>query len=312
MKQYLRPLLLAAALLCQSACTQAQQQTEIIPTLAQTRQHAPHIVMPLGDAWVEFVHHRSGDTYSLEIDLDRDELPAGHSVELQLIGTPYSTASGNKWTQRIGSVHTAGTQRFTLSEQDFRKNDGPYDYSIHFSLCNKSGKEVAHQDIRLNDNIPGPGWPSFYEQENREQLSKLQEAAKYCKNMRLLLVYHHDAPAISHTTPTELPLSREDTARLRELILRMRPLKTYLHEVIPAWNIELLLLGENGEELADISPSDVTAARYVSPEGLADMSSYSLSNEDAAAWFAIFHNPAMHKAIKQAVNNSRKRPRKRK
>lgn len=308
MKKTLRPFLLAAALLCQLACTQAQQQTAIIPTLPQSRQYAPHTVMPLGDAWVGFVHHRNGDTYSLEIALDRDELPAGHSVELQLIGTPYSTASGNKWAQSIGRVHSVGTHRFTLSEQDFRKNGGPYDYSIHFSLCNKSGKEVAQQDMRLNNNIPGPGWPSYHEQENSEQLSKLQEAAKQCKSMRLLLVYHHEAPAaISHTTPTVLPLIREDIARLRELIFRMQPVKTYLHHVTYAYNLELHLLGENGEKLAVISPSDVTAARYVSPEGVADMSSYSLSNEDAAAWFAIFHNPAMHKAIKQAVESSRKR-----
>lgn len=283
-------------------------QSNIIPTLPADRNHAPHALIPIGDGWLGFVHHRSGDSYLLELDCDRRLLPAGYRLDVQLIGTPYRTASGSQWQQQLGSISTTGIHRFTLSESDFRKNGGPYDYSVSFTLRRADGKEVDTRDTRLNNHIPGPHYPTCYEQENRETLHQLQQAAEQCHEMKLMLHYHH---SFMLDTPMELPLSAADSVVLRSLIARMKPVKTHLHEVLPAFGIDLQLLGADGKELASFDPFDVTAARYVSPEGAADMNSYTLSNEDAATWFSIIYGPAVQHAIKQAEQRHSKFPRNR-
>lgn len=301
--------LLLASLLSTGCTAQLPApQSDIIPTLPADRRHAPHALIPIGDGWLGFVHHRSGDSYLLELDCDRKLLPAGHRLDVQLIGTPYSTANGSKWQHQLGSITTTGIHQFTLSESDFRKNGGPYDYRVSFTLRQTGGKEVDTRDTRLTDHMPGPGYPTWYEQENRESLHQLQQAAEQCHKMKLLLRYHHNFMIDS---PMELPLSTADSEVLRSLIARMKPVKTHLHEVIPAFGIDLQLLGADGKELANFDPFDVTAARHVSPEGAADMSSYTLSNEDAATWFSIIYGPAVKNAIKQAEQRHSKSPRQR-
>lgn len=270
-------------------------------------------LMPLSGSWLSYSHYLSGDTCCLEVTPDREDLPNGRTLELRLCGTPYSTASGKEWQQPIATINKPGKYIYKLTANDFRTDGGPYDYSVSFALRDAKGKELDRRDARLSYHIPGPGWEASHEKENRESLQKLQDAAERCSAMRLVLTYHEQG---IYGTEVELPLSGKDMEELRRLIGRMRPIKTHLHEIIPLYHTELLLLNADGQELERMSPSDVTSEKYVSPENLANLSSYALSNEDAATWNSIVHGPKVKAAIDAAVKkpqvNRSKRPRKRK
>ena len=303
----LRPLLTMAATMAMStSCSLAQP--DILPMLPSDSQHATSASIPLGDSWLKLMYHRDGDSCLLTVEADRDLFFHGHRLELQLCGKPYSTASGKAWQQPLTTISKPGTYQHRLSEQDFRKNGGPYDYSIHLTLRRTNGQEADSRQLRLTDHMPGPGWKTYYEKENREQLLKLQEAAAHCASMRLVLTYHDDA---IHNSEVPLPLSPADIAELRRLIGRMRPVKTHLHEVIPYLHMELTLLDNQGKELRTMDPHDVVRENHVNPENAAFMCSYALSNEDATTWYSIIAGPAVKQAIKRAVEENKKQRNKR-
>ena len=137
-------LAMTAAALMVTACSHAQ--TDILPTLPPDEQHATSAGIPLGESWLHLEYYRSGDSCRLNVEADKKLLPAGHQLKLQLRGNPYSTASGGEWFAPISTITKPGTYRFQLTEQDFRKNGGPYDYSVRLTLTNKNGKEI---DSRL-------------------------------------------------------------------------------------------------------------------------------------------------------------------
>ena len=302
---YHRTLLaLAASALMATACTHAQ--TDILPALPPDEQHATSAGIPLGESWLHLEYYRSGDSCRLNVEADKKLLPTGHQLELQLCGTPYSTASGKEWFAPIATITKPGTYRFKLSEQDFRKNGGPYDYNVRLTLSHNNGKKIDSRDCRLTEHIPAPGADIYYEQENRDSLLKLQAAAERCASMRLVMIYHMDC-----IKDVPLPLSGTDTKELCRLIGRMRPVKSHLHEVIPILNMELTLLDSQGKELCTMDPFDITAEKHVSPENAADMASYALSNEDAATWYSIIYSPSVKQTIKQAVEENKKQRSKR-
>ncbi|MBQ7022353.1 MAG: hypothetical protein IJN29_02155 [Akkermansia sp.] len=298
------------ALLALSGCGIARPDTP--PALPEGIAHAAGI-MPLSDSWVSCAHYLSGENCCLEVKLDSEDLPRGRTLELQLCGTPYSTASGSKWQQPIASISKPGKYIYSLSKNDFRKSGGPYDYSVIYTLRDSKGKELDSQHDRLSDFIPGPGWEAYYEKENRERLQQLQSAAERCATMRLVLTYHEQG---IYGTEVALPLHGDDAEELRRLIGRMRPIKTHLHEIIPLWHTELILLNADGRELERMDPSDVVGEKYVSPEDLASLSCYALSNEDAATWKRITLGAevkaAIDTAVQKAQENRRKPPCKRK
>ncbi len=269
-------------------------------------------LMPLSGSWVSYTHYLSGDTCCLEVEPDREDLPKGHTLELHLCGKPYSTASGTEWQHHIATLRKPGKYIYKLAANDFRTGGGPYDYCVSFTLRDAKGKELDRRDARLSYHIPGPGWVASYEKENRESLQKLQDAAEHCSAMRLVLTYHEQG---IYNTEVELPLSVEDTDELRRLISRMRPIKTYLHEIIPLYHTELIFLDADGREMERMDPHDVTGEQYVSPEDLANLSGYALSRQDAATWNRIVHGPkvkaAIDAAVKKAQENRSKRRHKR-
>ncbi len=310
MKQFapwLRPLLtMTATIVMAASCSLAHPS--ILPLLPPDDQHATSASIPLGDSWLTLMYHRDGDSCLITVEADRDLLSGAQQLELLLSGKPYSTAAGKTWQQPLSSISKPGTYRLRLSEQDFRKNGGPYDYSIHLILRRANGQEADRITHRLTDHIPGPGYKTYYEKENRESLLKLQEAANHCATMRLAMTYHDDG---IYDSKVPLPLSQADIAELRRLIGRMRAVKTHLHEVIPYLHMELTLLDAQGKELGTMNPHDVTREAYVSPENAADMNSYALSNDDATAWYAIINSPAVRKAIKRAVESHKNKRKKR-
>lgn len=299
-----------AALLVLNGCGIARPDTR--PALPEGIAHSAGI-MPLSGSWVSYAHYVSGETCCLEVQPDSKNLPKGRTLELHLCGTPYSTASGSKWQQPIATIDKPGKYIYSLHKSDFRKSGGPYDYSVIYTLRDTNGKELDSCHDRLSDHIPGPGWEAYYEKENRERLQQLQSAAERCATMRLVLTYHEQG---IYNTEVLLPLHENDAQELRRLIGRMRPIKTHLHEVYPLLHTELILLDAAGKELVRMDPSDVVSEKYVSPEDLADLSCYALSNEDAATWQRITHGPevkaAIDTAVQKAQENRRKRPRKRK
>ncbi len=304
---YHRPLLaLAASLLCFTACSQAQP--DILPLLPSDSQHATSVGIPLGDSWLLLKYHRDGESCLLIVETERDLLPDGHQLELQLCGRPYSTASGKAWQRPLATISKPGTYRYRLSEDDFCKDGGPYDYSLHLHLRRKNGQTVDSTDNRLTSYMPGPGWPTYYEKENRESLLKLQQAAAHCDSMRLAMTYHDDG---IYDSEVPLPLSPADITELRRLIGRMRPVKTHVHEVIPLLHLKLTLLDSQGKALCTMDPHDVAREAHVSPENAADLAGYALSNDDATTWYSIINSPAVKQAIKQAVEAHKKQRNKR-
>ena len=53
-----------------------------------------------------------------------------------------------------------------------------------------------------------------------------------------------------------------------------------------------------------MNPHDVVSEQQVSPENLADISSFALRNEDAATWFRIIHSPEVEAAIDSAEKHT--------
>lgn len=299
-RTYHRTLLaLAATALMATACSHAQ--TDILPTLPPDEQHATSAGIPLGESWLFLEYYRSGEFCRLNVEVDRPLLPAGYQLKLQLCGKPYNTASDGEWFAPISTITKPGTYHFQLAEQDFRKDGGPYDYSVRLTLSHKNGKEIDSSNWRLTSHIPEPGADTYYEEENRDSLLKLQAAAERCTTMRLVMIYHKDG-----IKDIPLPLSETDVKELCRLIGRMRPVKSHLHEVIPILNMELTLLDSQGKELCTMDPHDVAKEAHVSPENAADMSGYALSNEDATTWYTIINSPAVKQTINQAVEAHKK------
>lgn len=257
--------------------------------------------MPLGDTWLSFEYHQKAEDTCLLVKLKPDTLPKGCKLRLSLSGVPYNTARGKEWQHDFSNLHKPGEYIFLLRKRDFPQEGGPYDYQVVFTLLAPDGKVLERSKDRLEHFIPGPGWEASFEIENQKELKKLQQAASLCASMRLQMTYHW---SIMTDTPVELPLNTPDIEKLRDLIGRMRPVKTYLHEVLAAYHLQLVLLDAQGNELATMNPHDVVSEQQVSPENLADISSFALRDEDAATWFRIIHSPEVEAAIDAAEKHA--------
>ena len=255
--------------------------------------------MPLGDTWLSFEYHTKAEDTCLLVRLRPDTLPKGCNLKLSLSGVPYNTARGTEWQHDFSTIHRPGEYIYLLRKRDFPQEGGPYDYRVVFTLLAANGKVLERRDDRLEHFIPGPGWEASFEEENQKELKELQQAATRCASMRLQMTYHW---RIMTDTPVELPLNASDIEKLRDLIGRMRPVKTYLHEALPAYHLQLVLLDAQGNKLATVNPYDVVSEQHVSPENLAALSSFALSNEDAATWFRIINSPELETAIHSAAN----------
>lgn len=299
----IRKLLISTVLLALYSCSQTNAVLPVQQnTIPAGYKHTLSATMTLGDTWLSFEHHRKAEDICLLVTLKRDTLPKGCKLRLSLSGEPYSTARGKEWQYEFSTIYKPGEHIFLLKKSDFPQDGGPYDYRVEFTLLAPDGKVLDSRNDRLNSRMPGPGWDASYEKENQRDLKKLQAAAEKCASMRLQMTYHYE---IMVDTPVELPLNASDTAELRKLIGRMRPVRTYVHEVIPGYMLQLVLLDAEGKELATMDPFDVTKEQHVSPENLAHLSSFALSNDDAASWFRIINSPETTEAIESAVKKAR-------
>lgn len=305
-KNAVRKLIASAAMLVLSSCSLATS-----PTLPNQQNSIPEgftitsgTSMPLGDTWLSFEYHQKGEDTCLLLKLKPDTLPKGCKLRLSLSGEPYNTARGKKWQHDFSTLHKAGEYIFLLRKSDFPQEGGPYDYRVVFTLLSADGKALDSRDNRLDHFVPGPGWEASFEKENQEELQKLQQAATRCAHMRLQMIYHIYR---SDDSPVELPLHQADMEKLRHLIGRMRPVCTHLHEAMYGYHLQLVMLDAEGKELASMDPYDVTREQHVSPENLADLSSFALSNDDADTWFNIINSPEVNEVIESSARKPGKK-----
>lgn len=298
---HMRTLLISAAILGLCSCSPATQ-TLVLPgqltAIPEGYEITSGTSMPLGDTRLSFEYHQKREDTCLLVKLKPDTLPEGCKLSLALSGVPYSTAPGKAWQHEFGSIYLPGEYIYLLKQSDFPRVGGPYDYRVVFTLLGADGKVLGSRDDRLDFFTPGPGWKAFFEKENQAELKKLQQAATRCTSMRLQMTSHF---ARRDGTPVALPLHQADMEKLRQLISRMRPVCTHLHEAIYGYHLQLVLLDARGKELASMDPFDVAREQHVSPENLADLSSFALSNEDAAAWYSIINSPEVKAAIDAAA-----------
>ena len=307
MKTIFRKILATTALcLAAEASVSCTVTTPTLPALQNSIPagftHTAGISMPLGDTRLSFEYHRKAEDTCLLVRLEPDSLPKDCQLRLSVSGEPYNTARGKEWKHDFSTLHKPGEYIFLLRKRDFPREGGPYDYRVVFTLLSADGKALECRYDRLEHSIPGPGWEASYEvEENQKELKKLQQAATRCAGMRLQMTYHW---RIMTDAPVELPLNTQDIETLRNLIKRMRPVKTYVHEVLPAYQLQLLLHDAQGNKLATMDPYDVVSEEDVSPENLADLSTFALSAEDVAAWFRIINSPEVEAAIDSADKNA--------
>ncbi len=184
------------------------------------------------------------------------------------------------------SHNTADRLKLCIPAARLRHSGGPWDYQLRFNMLSPDGKILPGPSIRLNDTCPEPGAlrhnPDFFDStysRNSENLQQLQQAAAHCTDIRIQAVDFHSGHKVNKLT------SKEDCRTLCRLISHMQPIQTQFAMVNPAGTCTLHLLGSNGEELATIGAYTVAAADEVSPESVALMKRYCLSNEGADTWF---------------------------
>lgn len=141
--------------------------------------------------------------------------------------------------------------------------------------------------------LPAAAWylgPEVHETEreqqanlskSKQQLARLQQAARTCHSMRLYLIHGPSGPI----APQQIPLSEYDVAQFRRLIANMSAVKfaPVAYPFTPV-NTRLELLDAKGRRLAQICYTEVVSENMLSPQGYAEGARLCLSPTEAAAW----------------------------
>ena len=187
------------------------------------------------------------------------------------------------------SERTEKSLTLSIPADRLRHAGGPWDYSLRMVLHSPEENGKVLSELRLYSRCPAPGAlrsnPDFFDRtysRNTKQLKLLQEAASRCHSMRFMSMDFHSDERIDRRFNTE------EHAELCRLISRMRPVRTQLATMNPAGVSVLQILDGQGKPLHELSLSSVAAAHEVSPENVAIMCRFSLSDEDAASWYKLF------------------------
>lgn len=121
---------------------------------------------------------------------------------------------------------------------------------------------------------------------NRQQLQKLQQAAKDCVGMRLVMAESAEARV---RRPVEIArLQPCEQEQMKGIIARMQGIKTApAGEFALPHVVRLELLGQGGNVLAHIDYMDAAPEGLVSARGYAAGSRYQLAGTDATAWHLL-------------------------
>ncbi|MBR5592300.1 MAG: hypothetical protein IKW38_07275 [Kiritimatiellae bacterium] len=232
---------------------------------------------------------RDNEGYTVVLNVTAEVLSKGHPLQVQLCAAPYRTDSSKAWSRTLATITEPNAYTFKLDNDDLRSVvEGPYDYCLRVSLLQSDGQYIESRDTRLSSEVPSTDEKGAYEHENRESLKQLQAFAVKASSITFAVEQlNAEVGPIGQSTP--ITLTPSDAKTVRELITRMRSVKTEIilaeYDQIQTFN----LLDSSGNILTSLDLIHVVSEAYVSPEDVAYNACFALSNEDHATLCTLLY-----------------------
>ena len=214
-----------------------------------------------------------------------------HGIEAVLVRQAYGSLWGREAVESLEncvSEKKENSLMLSIPAERLRHDGDPWDYSLRLVLHSPDGNGEVVVEYRLYSRCPAPGVlrsnPDLFDRtfsRNHKRLQTLRAAAARCHSARLLTEDFHSKEKIDRL------FNAEETSELCRLITRMRPVCTQRAMVNPAGVYSLRLLDAQGKLLEEFAPNVVSPAGTVSPENVALMRCFVLSDADADRWYHL-------------------------